>query len=165
MSKIGCIHTTDARGNLLIAGVASVPEHADIVIMAHLDEIALIVVEESRTTGRLRVAALGGAYPWKWGEGLTPSSLPASRSPRSSPSAHHTNAPGSTAMRRLRNPLTFRDDARLFTGLTLKKQLAGTRRPPRHPRLSASSRRTLTTCRRLHRRPFLDDRATSPPCC
>ena len=81
VEEIGCVHTTDARGNLLIAppGVASVPEHADIVIMAHLDEIAL-----HRRPSRGRRAAPSRrprrrCTPGNGAKAPSPSSLPASR--------------------------------------------------------------------------------------
>ena len=69
-SRLGCVHETDARGNLLLAlpGAERVPEKPDIVVMAHLDEIALLVVR-IEGDGRLVVTNLGGAFPWKWGEG------------------------------------------------------------------------------------------------
>jgi putative aminopeptidase FrvX len=69
-TALGCVHRADERGNLLIAppGVDTIPEQVDIVVMAHLDEIALMVVR-IEPDGRLVVNSLGGLLPWKWGEG------------------------------------------------------------------------------------------------
>ena len=68
--RLGCVHAADARGNLLIAppGADAFPERPDVVVMAHLDEIALLVVRVE-SDGRLAVTNLGGLLPWKWGEG------------------------------------------------------------------------------------------------
>jgi len=58
--------SVDAAGNLI--GVLRAPQAAEgaIRVMAHLDEIAMVVkrIEES---GALRVFALGGAYPVNFG--------------------------------------------------------------------------------------------------
>lgn len=63
VAAIGLASRTDAKGNLLVGS-----ERPRVVVTAHLDEIAMIVtrVEDD---GRLRVAPLGGLFPWKLGEG------------------------------------------------------------------------------------------------
>jgi putative aminopeptidase FrvX len=159
VEAIGCVHTTDARGNLLVAppGVSTVPEQADIVVMAHLDEIALIVVQ-IEGDGRLQVTSLGGAYPWKWGEG--PMTILTPGEPLTgilSFCSIHTNAPGSAAMRLRENALTW-DDARIFTGLTPKQLTAQGVRPGTRVCLHPS-RRGVTTFGDFIAAPFLDDRA------
>lgn len=53
----------DAKGNLLCGS-----ETPRIIVTAHMDEIALQVTEVWGD-GSLSVQALGGVYPWKWGEG------------------------------------------------------------------------------------------------
>ncbi len=57
----------DPAGNIicLIKGKAS---ERPTILTAHMDEIGMLVkrVEEK---GRLKVTNLGGAWPWKWGEG------------------------------------------------------------------------------------------------
>ena len=65
---LGLVPVEDAKGNLLVSLGAPMPERPPTVVTAHLDEIALMVtgVEED---GALSVAPLGGAHPWKWGEG------------------------------------------------------------------------------------------------
>lgn len=55
----------DAKGNLLVQVGEGFPE---IVVTAHLDEIALMV-RQIHPDGRLSVAPLGGLHPWKLGEG------------------------------------------------------------------------------------------------
>ena len=69
-ARLRCAFDTDARGNLLLSlpGAERLPERPDIVVMAHLDEIALMVVRVEGD-GRLVVTNLGGVFPWKWGEG------------------------------------------------------------------------------------------------
>ena len=97
--RLGCAFETDARGNLLLSlpGAERVPEKPDIVVMAHLDEIALLVVRVEGD-GRLVVTNLGGAFPWKWGEG--PVQILASEEARTgilSFGGIHTNDAGSVA--------------------------------------------------------------------
>ena len=57
----------DDAGNL-VAKVEGRGEGPPLVVLAHVDEIGMSVkrVEED---GRIRVEALGGSYPWKYGEG------------------------------------------------------------------------------------------------
>lgn len=59
---------TDAKGNLLVGFGERLPDRPDIVVAAHLDEIALLVTGIDGDGG-LYVTPLGGAHPWKWGEG------------------------------------------------------------------------------------------------
>src|SRR4051794_25287922 len=66
--ELGYFSTVDAKGNLLIAAGSALPENPSIVVTAHLDEIALMV-RAVHADGTLGVSALGGAFPWKWGEG------------------------------------------------------------------------------------------------
>jgi putative aminopeptidase FrvX len=60
----------DAAGNVVahIPGRDGPPPGGPLLLNAHKDEIALMVkrVEED---GRMRVRPIGGAHPWKWGEG------------------------------------------------------------------------------------------------
>ena len=60
---------TDAKGNLLICVSGEQNAGApDVVVTAHMDEIALLVTGVF-ADGVLSVSSLGGAHPWKWGEG------------------------------------------------------------------------------------------------
>ena len=157
--RLGCVHAADARGNLLLSlpGAERLPAAPDIVVMAHLDEIALMVVG-AEADGRLVVTNLGGVYPWKWGEGpvqiLTPGE------PLTgilSFGSIHTNDAGSPAAQARERALTW-GDARVFTGLTPGKLAArGVRAGTRvalHP-----SRRAMTEIGDFVAAPFLDDRA------
>ena len=68
LRSLGFATRTDAKGNLLAAPSLTLPEKPDVVVTAHMDEIALIATSVE-SDGTLRVAPLGGAHPWKWGEG------------------------------------------------------------------------------------------------
>lgn len=155
--RLGCVYETDARGNLLLSvpGAKRLPDAPEIVVMAHLDEIALLVVRVE-DGGKLIVTNLGGVFPWKWGEG--PVQILSSTGPLDSILSFgsiHTNDPGSTAARE--RALNWAD-TRVFTGLsadTLAERgvRAGTR-VVLHP-----SRRTWTEIGDFVASPFLDDRA------
>lgn len=159
VQSLGCTHRTDARGNLLVAppGIPEVPEQADIVVMAHLDEIALLVTR-IEDDGRLAVTSMGGAFPWKWGEG--PVTLLAPGGPLTgilSIGSIHSQDPGNPAVRARTEALTW-DMTRVFTGLSSEQLTAQGVRPGTriclHP-----SRRGLTEMAAFVAAPFLDDRA------
>ncbi|MBB6052572.1 hypothetical protein [Armatimonas rosea] len=63
LDALGLPWRLDARGNLLCGS-----ENPKVVVTAHMDEIALQVVG-TRHDGSLGVSPIGGAHPWKWGEG------------------------------------------------------------------------------------------------
>jgi putative aminopeptidase FrvX len=60
----------DAAGNVIahLAGREGVAAGGPLLLNAHKDEIALMV-KRIEPDGRMRVRPLGGAHPWKWGEG------------------------------------------------------------------------------------------------
>lgn len=156
---LGCPCHADERGNLLIGlpGTEAVPETANIVVMAHLDEIALMVVRVEGD-GLLAVAPLGGLMPWKWGEG--PVTILAAGEPLTgilSFGSIHSADRSHPATRAREDALTW-EMARIFTGLT----------PPEifalgiHPGIRIAlhpSRRTVTEFGSHVAAPFLDDRA------
>ena len=157
--RLGCVRETDARGNLLVSvpGAKAIPAHPDIVVMAHLDEIALSVVRVE-DDGRLAVSSLGGLFPWKWGEG--PVQILAPAGPLTgivSFGSIHTTDPAATAFQAQSRALTWAD-ARVWTGLSADALAArGVRAGTRivlHP-----SRRALTEMGEFVAAPFLDDRA------
>ncbi len=157
--RLGCAHETDARGNLLLTvpGAERVPEKPDIVVMAHLDEIALLVVR-IEGDGRLVVTNLGGAFPWKWGEGPVQILAPEEAlTGVLSFGGIHTNDPASVAAQARERALTWAD-TRIFTGLSAAELAArGVRAGTRvvlHP-----SRRCVTELGDFIAAPFLDDRA------
>ena len=65
VSTLGLTPTVDAKGNLLVKIGDGDP---NIVVTAHMDEIAMIV-RSVEPDGTLTVGALGGLHPWKVGEG------------------------------------------------------------------------------------------------
>ncbi len=157
--RLGCVHEADVRGNLLLSlpGADYIPEQPDIVVMAHLDEIALMVVG-AEADGRLVVTNLGGVYPWKWGEG--PMQILTPGEPLTgilSFGSIHTSDAGSPAAQARERALTW-GDARVFTGLSVGELAArGVRAGTRvvlHP-----SRRAMTEIGEFVAAPFLDDRA------
>ena len=158
-ARLGCIGETDARGSLLLSlpGADRLPDTPEIVVMAHLDEIALLVVRVEGD-GRLVVTSLGGLFPWKWGEG--PVRILASSGPLDgvlSFGSIHTSDPSSVAAAVRDRALTWAD-TRIFTGMTAetlaqKGVRAGTR-VVLHP-----ARRSWTEMGDFVASPFLDDRA------
>ncbi len=157
--RLSCVSEADARGNLLVSlpGAGTIPERPEIIVMAHLDEIALIV-QRVEADGRLAVAPLGGLFPWKWGECpvlimASSGSLPGIVSFGSI----HTTDPGSVAVQAKERALTWAD-SRIFTGLSASDlAAAGVRAGTRvvlHP-----SRRVVTEVGDFVAAPFLDDRA------
>jgi putative aminopeptidase FrvX len=85
-----------------------------VVVTAHLDEIALMV-QRIHTDGLIDVIAMGGAYPWKWGE--QPVQILTPDGPIDgvlSFGSIHTNAPESIAQQARTEPLMW-SQARVFT--------------------------------------------------
>lgn len=162
VQAIGCATRVDPRGNLLISapGLASVPHRADVVVMAHLDEIAM-QVQQIDYDGCLRVVPMGGLFPWKCGEGpvlIMPVGEGASDlTGILSFGSIHTSSPASVITRARESALTW-DMVRVFTGLSPAELNARNVRPGTrvviHP-----SRRTLTRFGHHVASPFLDDRA------
>jgi len=161
-SALGCATRTDPRGNLLISapGLETVPHRADVVVMAHLDEIAM-QVERIDADGTLRVQNMGGLFPWKIGEGPV-LIMPVGEGAEDitgilSFGSIHTNSPASSAARAKDSALTW-DMVNVFTGLSpaalTKLQVRPGTRVVVHP-----SRRKLTTFSNYISSPFLDDRA------
>lgn len=159
VERLGCACKVDARGNLLVAppGTGDVPSQADIVVMAHIDEIALLVVR-IEDDGRLLVTNMGGLYPWKCGEG--PVTILTPGEPLTgvlSFGSIHTEAPGSVAAKARKEPLTW-NDARVFTGLSAEQLTERGVRPGTRVCLHPS-RRILSEFGDYVAAPFLDDRA------
>src|SRR5437879_3156982 len=69
VTALGFESRVDAKGNLIVRLNQKRAKTAgpSVVVTAHLDEIALLV-QRIEVDGTLRVAPLGGVYPWKWGE-------------------------------------------------------------------------------------------------
>jgi putative aminopeptidase FrvX len=158
-TALGCATLTDERGNLIIAapGQSAVPERVDILVMAHLDEIAMMV-ERYDEAGNIRVVSLGGLFPWKCGE--SPVSILAPGGPIPGIlgfGSIHTSSPESRIARAKDGPLTW-DMARVFTGMSgWKLEAAGVR--PGTRVVLGPERRTVTEFGSYIAGPFLDDRA------
>lgn len=156
LEGMGLHPETDAKGNLLVI-LEGDESRSEIVVTAHMDEIALTVTR-IEDEGRIRVVAHGGAYPWKWGEGpidiLTRGGpMPAILSFGSI----HTNSEESVAQQARNAPLVW-DQAYLYTGLSACELREAGVRPGLRAVLSPS-RRTLTHLGDRIGSFFLDDRA------
>lgn len=148
----------DAKGNLLVAFEEGVP---DVVITAHMDEIALIV-RGVEADGTLRVGPLGGIMPWKMGEGpvdilTADDALPGVLGF----GGIHTEDSRATVVQVKKEPLTW-NHARVFTGCTAEElRIRGVR--PGTRVVVAKSRRRLTHMGDYVGGHFLDDRADLVP--
>ncbi len=162
LEAIGYATKTDAKGNLRVTmPAAHHPESASpvptILVTAHMDEIALMITK-IEDDGKIRVAAYGGAYPWKWGEGAVDiltrdGAIPAILSFGSI----HTNSEKSVAEFARKNPLGW-DKTYLFTGLSQSELHISDVRPGLRVVL-APSRRVVTEFGCYTASYFLDDRA------
>lgn len=151
-------HQTDAKGNLLVGFMDQLPDRPEIVVTAHLDEIALMVTG-IEMDGGLSVTALGGAHPWKWGEGpveiLARETLPGVLSFGSI----HTTSPISAAQQtREGHPLTW-NAARILTGLSARKLTEAGVRPGTRAVIARSRRTIVDLAEGWIASYFLDDRA------
>ncbi len=154
--KLGYLPDSDAKGNVIVK-IDGDPRLPTVLITAHLDEIALMV-SAIEPDGKVRVTALGGAYPWKWGE--TEVSILASKAPVPgilSFGGIHTNHPKSVVENARRAPLTW-EMGYIFTGLNVAETAEAGVRPGLRVVL-AQSKRTLKELNRFICSYFLDDRA------
>ena len=160
LDRAGIVWTVDARGNLLAAPGNAISEKPRIVVTAHLDEIALMV-QRINPDGTLAVLPLGGAHPWKWGEG--PVDILCGDTPLqgvlSFGSIHTTDA--STAIQKSRDgkAITW-SDAKVITGIAAD-QLPESLRSGTRIVLSKERRVPVRLGKNaeLISAPFLDDRA------
>ncbi len=153
-------HTTDSKGNLLVD--LSAPNQKKrtgprIVVTAHMDEIALIVTRID-DDGKVRVAASGGSYPWKWGEGpVEILTRMGSITGILSFGSIHTDSEISVAEQARKGPLLWKQ-AYIFTGKSASLLEAEGVRPGLRCVLS-SSRRIVTEFGDFLSSFFIDDRA------
>lgn len=160
LERIDYHPTVDGKGNLAVripAARAGAGRPAPIVITAHMDEIALMV-SGIESDGTVRVAASGGAYTWKWGEGAVDiltrgGAIPAILSYGSI----HTNSERSVAEYARHHALPW-DRAYLFTGLSPEAGAAAGIRPGLRVVLAAAQRQ-VTEFGDFLASYFLDDRA------
>ncbi|MGV3616029.1 MAG: M42 family metallopeptidase [Fimbriimonas sp.] len=147
-------YEVDAKGNLLVWFGDTLPE---VVVTAHMDEIAMIV-RRIEPDGSLRVGGLGGLHPWKLGEGpvdiLTPSeAIPGVLGF----GGIHTEDPSAVSVRARDKAVTW-DMARVFTGVPAEELRVRGVRPGTRVVVSRS-RRTLRRLGDHVAGHFLDDRA------
>ncbi|MGB7488188.1 MAG: M42 family peptidase [Phormidesmis sp.] len=69
LQAAGVEHWQDAADNIVVRIRGEIADQGAIAITAHKDEIGGIV-KRVEAQGRLSVRALGGAYPWVYGEGI-----------------------------------------------------------------------------------------------
>ena len=67
LAPLPCDVWQDPAGNV-IAKVAGAASDCPLILDAHKDELGL-VIKRIEDDGKIRVATLGGTYPWKYGEG------------------------------------------------------------------------------------------------
>ena len=155
MDSLGYKHSTDAKGNLIVRlGKAA---KSKVVVTAHMDEIALFV-RQVNADGCLKVAALGGIFPWKLGEG--PVTIMAGGGFFEgilSMGSIHTESNLSSAKRAKTDVLTW-DMTTVMTGLS-KEELKKRGVRPGTRVVVSSSRRALTFFGDFVSGYFLDDRA------
>ncbi len=155
LTKLGIVSTTDPKGNLIVRlGKAG---RSKVVVTAHMDEIALFV-KQINADGSLKVAPLGGIFPWKLGEG--PVSILASSGPIEAVlgvGSIHTESIFSAAKRAKSDVLTW-EMMTVTTGMTPETLKQKGVRPGTRVVVSPA-RRTLTRMGDLVAGYFLDDRA------
>jgi putative aminopeptidase FrvX len=144
----------DAKGNLLVQIGEGDP---DVVVTAHMDEIAMHV-RGIEPDGRLRIGRLGGLHPWKLGEGPVDVLTEAEAIPGVLGfGGIHTEDPSAPAVQARDKPVTW-EMARVFTGLTASELKTRGVRPGTRV-VVARTRRTLRTLGQHVSGHFLDDRA------
>lgn len=160
---LGLTSKVDAKGNLLVRIGDSDSATPDIVVTAHLDEIALLVTDIDEEGG-LGVAALGGAHPWKWGEG--PVEVLATRQGSVtllpgilSMGSIHTTSPLSTVQQARDGRAITWQAARVLTGLGSDELRAAGVRPGTRVVIARERRRLWDIGGDLVGSYFLDDRA------
>lgn len=141
LREMGYTPETDAKGNLVLQ-LSGAREKPAILVTAHLDEIALMVTK-IEDDGKVRVAALGGAYTWKWGEG--PVDILTRNGPVSgvlSFGCIHTNAKESVVEQARNSPLLW-EQAYIFTGHSAKELTQGGVRPGLRVVISPARRQVM----------------------
>jgi putative aminopeptidase FrvX len=162
LDDLGLESDTDAKGNLLVAlgegspgGSPSRPPN--VVVTAHMDEIAMIV-RELLPDGRLMVTRLGGLHAWKLGEG--PVEVLCPDGPIEGVFGFggiHTEDPSASSVKAKDRGVEWTMGS-VFTGLT-REQLIERRVRPGTRVVVARSRRGLTKLPDHVAGYFLDDRA------
>lgn len=157
MTAMGYTPHLDAKGNVYTTLGDPERDLPHVLITAHMDEIGLMVVNVE-DDGKIRVAALGGTYTWKWGEGavslMTASGLITGIL---SYGCIHTNDERSVVQYARTNALPW-NMAYVFTGKTAT-ELAKLGIRPGTRVVLAPERRVITEFGEHIASYFLDDRA------
>lgn len=158
--SMGFACRTDAKGNLLVSLGDENSGPPDVVVTAHMDEIALMV-SAVHVNGNLSVSALGGVHPWKWGEG--PVEILA-RGGEFVPGVLgfggiHTSHPASAVGQARSGAALTWDIAHITTGLSADELLERGIRPGNRVCLARSRRTLFPLGGDLIGSYFLDDRA------
>ncbi len=153
VSEMGLQSSVDGKGNLKV----SFGEPNQIVVTAHLDEIALMVTAVL-PNGKLKVRALGGLHPWKLGECAVDvlgsnATLPGILGFGSI----HTEDPRSNTVRARNGALKW-DDAEVFTGVPASALAEAGVRVGTRVVVAVASRDLISMPNHVAGR-FLDDRA------
>ena len=154
---LGYTPIMDPKGNVLVKLEGRPGGGPNVLVTAHMDEIATMIthIEED---GKIRIAAYGGSYPWKWGEGaMDILTRDGTVTGILSFGGIHTNNEKSVAEYARHNPLTW-DRAYVFTGMNRAELEAKGVRVGLRVVLSPS-RRGLTEFGAFIAGYFLDDRA------
>lgn len=150
----GIAAKVDPKGNVVVN--FGDPSKAEVVVTAHMDEVALMVTGIT-PDGRLSVTNLGGIYPWKWGEGLVEILAKKTIPGVLSFGSVHTDSSDSTAALGRTQPLEW-GHATVFTGMA-KKALENLGVGPGSRVVIARERRRVTEIGQHISSYFLDDRA------
>ncbi len=154
-------YQVDAKGNLLAFTGDALPKTPSAVVTAHMDEIAAMVTGYEGDGG-LRVAPLGGLYPWKWGEGpveiLPLDGIDSVPGVLSFGSIHTTAAYSPAQLARDGKALTW-DQASVWTGLSRTEMIGLGIVPGCRVVMDRERRRVLPLGGNRVGSYFLDDRA------
>lgn len=154
VEKLGLKSEIDAKGNLLVTTGTGTP---DVVVTAHMDEIAMIV-RTILPDGSLEVFQLGGIHPWKLGEGPVEVMAGGELIPGIFGfGGIHTEDPRATSVKARTKGVDWTMGS-VFTGLNAT-QLSEKGVRPGTRVVVARSRRTLTHLPEHVAGHFLDDRA------
>lgn len=154
VKALGLKGEIDAKGNLIVKLGEGTP---DVVVTAHMDEIAMIV-KEIRPDGTLAVTSLGGLHPWKLGEGPVDILAQGGEIPGVFGfGGIHTEDPSATAVKARDKGVAWTMGS-VFTGMSPEDLAAQGVRPGTRV-VVAQSRRVLSRLGDHVAGYFLDDRA------
>jgi putative aminopeptidase FrvX len=155
VDRLGLTSEVDAKGNLFV-WLGDRAQAGNLVVAAHMDEIAMIV-RGVMEDGSLTVSAMGGLLPWKIGEGPVLLLAPEPMNGVLSFGSIHTDDPGSSVRQAEKEGLDW-PLATVITGRSADELLDSNVRPGTRVVLHPC-RRTVIDIGPLIGSHFLDDRA------